>query len=109
MTPEGKYVVVFVTTSSTDEAETIAEALVNERLAACVNVLPQCRSVYRWEGKLQRDDEALMIIKSRRDLFAEVERRVVSLHSYEVPEVISLDLADVSKSYLSFLHDSLSG
>jgi periplasmic divalent cation tolerance protein len=108
MTTDDGYMVVFVTTPNAQEAETIAQALVNDRLAACVNVLPACRSIYRWEGKLQHDDEALMVIKSRRDRFADLERRVVELHSYDVPEVIAVDLADISSGYLSFLRDSLS-
>jgi periplasmic divalent cation tolerance protein len=102
------YVVVFITAPNSDEAERIAATLVEERLAACVNVLPSCRSIYRWDGDLQRDDEALMIVKSHRDAFAALERRVVELHSYDVPEVIALDLTHVSTGYLAFLRDSLS-
>ena len=103
-----EYVAVFITAPNVEEAERIADALVDERLAACVNVLPGCRSIYRWEGALQHDDEALMIVKSSRDAFAALEKRVIELHSYDVPEVIALDLTDVSAGYLAFLRDSLS-
>ena len=101
------FVVVLVTASDVGEAESIAATLVEEQLAACVNVIPACRSIYRWEGKLQRDDEALMIIKSRRDRFARLETRVRELHSYDVPEVIALDIAASSRGYLEFLFDRL--
>lgn len=107
MTDVDAYIVVLVTAPNTEEAEKIAEALVEERLAACVNVLPGCRSVYRWEGELQRDDEVLMVIKSHRARFADLERRVTELHSYDVPEVIALDLAGISAGYRAFLDDSL--
>ena len=103
-----QYVAVFITAPNVQEAERIAATLVDEKLAACVNVLPGCRSIYRWEGKLQHDDEALMIVKSRRAAFASLEKRVVELHSYDVPEIIAIDLADVSAGYLAFLRDSLS-
>ena len=103
-----EYVVVFITAPGVEEAERIAAALVEERLAACVNVLPGCRSIYRWEGALQHDDEALMIVKSSRAAFAALEKRVVELHTYDVPEVIAVDLTDISAGYLAFLKDSLS-
>jgi len=107
MTDDKAYIVVLVTAPNTEEAEKIAEALVEERLAACVNVLPGCRSVYRWEGELQRDDEVLMVIKSHRARFADLEIRVTELHSYDVPEVIALDLTDISAGYRTFLDNSL--
>jgi periplasmic divalent cation tolerance protein len=104
----GDYVVIFITAPNEAEAEHIAGALVEERLAACVNVLPGCRSIYRWEGELQQDQEVLMIVKSSRSAFAALEKRVVELHSYDVPEVIAVNLADISPGYLTFLEDSIS-
>jgi uncharacterized protein involved in tolerance to divalent cations len=103
-----EFLVVFITAPNVEEAERIATALVDERLAACVNVLPDCRSIYRWEGELQHDDEALMIVKSSQDAFEALEKRVIELHSYDVPEVIAVDLTAVSTDYLAFLRDSLS-
>jgi uncharacterized protein involved in tolerance to divalent cations len=104
----GDYIVVFITAPNAAEAERIAGALVEERLAACVNVLPECRSIYRWEGALQQDQEVLMIVKSSRRAFGALEKRVVELHSYDVPEVIAVNLTDISPGYLSFLEDSIS-
>ena len=104
----GDYVVIFITAPNAAEAECIAGALVEERLAACVNVLPGCRSIYRWEGALQQDEEVLMIVKSSRSAFTALEKRVVEMHSYDVPEVIAVNLTDISERYLTFLEDSIS-
>ena len=108
MTDRTDFVVVLVTTPDTETAESIARVLVEERLAACVNVLPACSSVYRWEGKIQRDEEALMLIKSRRDRFRTVETRILELHGYDVPEIVALDITAASDGYLDFLTRSLS-
>jgi uncharacterized protein involved in tolerance to divalent cations len=108
MTGEERYLVAFITAGTAEEAHRIADTLVNERLAACVNVLPGCRSVYRWKGELQHDEEALMIVKTSRAALAGLEKRVLELHSYDVPEIIAVDLSDVSSGYLAFLRDSLS-
>ena len=89
-TPSPQACVVLVTTGSETEAETIATALLEERLAACVNILSPVRSLYRWQGKIADDREWLLVIKTRAERFAAVEARVRGLHSYEVPEVISL-------------------
>lgn len=96
-------VTVFVTVESRDEARTIAQALVRERLAACVNVLPEIRSFYWWDGAVQDDPELLLIVKTRADRFADLERRVRELHSYEVPEVIALPIRQGSEPYLDWV------
>lgn len=98
--------IVFVTTSTRDEAAAIAEALVSDRLAACVNIIPVIESVYRWEGKVTRDSEALMIIKTTDERYAELERRVRQLHSYSTPEVVALRIERGSEQYLNWLRDS---
>ncbi len=95
--------VILVTTSSEAEAEMIAAALLKERLVACVNILGPIRSLYRWEGKITNDREWLLVIKSRAERFVAVEARVRTLHSYEVPEVISLPLLAGSVSYLDWI------
>jgi periplasmic divalent cation tolerance protein len=95
--------VVFVTAASEQQAEAIANALVTERLAACVNVVSPIRSIYRWEGKVQSDLEHLMIIKTRVKLVAKVEERVKQLHSYEVPEIIALPIVAGARSYLDWI------
>lgn len=95
--------VVLVTTPTTERAAEIARALVEERLAACGNVVPGLRSIYRWEGKVQEDDEALLVLKTTRDRFEALRERVLSLHPYEVPEVIALPVEAGSAPYLSWL------
>lgn len=107
MTTEEGYQVVFVTVPGIDEGERIAVALVEERLAACVNVIPVCRSIYRWEGRIEHDDETLMIVKAAKGDFAALESRVTELHPYDVPEIVAVDLDAVSAAYLAFLRDSL--
>jgi periplasmic divalent cation tolerance protein len=98
--------IVFVTTSDNDEAASIAGALVSERLAACVNVVPAIESIYRWEGKVTHDREALIIIKTTDERYPELERRIKDLHSYSTPEVIALRIERGSSDYLEWLRDS---
>ncbi len=100
------WIVVLVTTSSTSEAEKIGNALVEERLAACVNIVPAVRSLFHWQGKICDESETLLIIKSRRDLFPSLCKRVQTLHSYTIPEVIALPILDGSPDYLSWINDS---
>ena len=94
---------VFVTASSTEEAETIARAMVEERLAACANLVPSVSSVFRWEGRIEREEEVLIILKSRRMLLDRLVERVRELHSYEVPEVVALPIVGGSDAYLDWL------
>jgi periplasmic divalent cation tolerance protein len=105
--PEASFQVVLVTVGKREEAESLAETLVSERLAACVNIIPHCRSYYRWEGKLSRDDELLLFVKSKQSLFAVLRDRIAELHSYDVPEIIALDIQNGSRAYLDFLADNL--
>ena len=100
-------VVVFVTCSSAEEAGRIARALVEERLAACVNVSSPIRSVYRWQGKLTDDEEVLLVIKTTRELFDPLRRAVEKLHSYQVPEVICLPVIDGAPNYLNWIGASV--
>jgi periplasmic divalent cation tolerance protein len=102
-------IVVLITASSQEEADQIANALVAEMIAACVNVVPGITSVYRWEGKVQRDAEWLLIAKSRRDVLDALVQRVQALHSYDVPEVIALPLVGGSEAYLSWLDREVHG
>ncbi len=102
-----EFIVVYVTVSSREEGRTIAKALVEERLAACVNQLPGVRSTYRWEGKIEESAEELLIIKTSQKLFTALEQRVCELHSYAVPEVIAVPIVAGSKPYLQWLDDQL--
>ena len=101
--------VVLMTAGSQEEAERIAQALVAEGLAACVNVVPGVTSIYRWEGKVQRDQEWLLVAKSRRDALDRLVERVRALHSYDVPEIIALPLAGGSEPYLRWLDSVVAG
>ncbi len=99
--------VVLVTAGSEDEAAKIARALVDERLAACVNIVPGMRSIYRWRGAVKDDSEVLMIIKTGAAAIDALEARVRELHSYEFPEIISLPLDKGNGPYLDWLAESL--
>lgn len=100
-------VVIYVTSGDAAESEKIARTLVEKRLAACVNIIPQIRSFYRWEGKIQDDPEYLMVIKTSRRLFSAVRAEVERLHSYHVPEVICVPIVEGSENYLSWLGECL--
>ncbi len=98
-------IVVFVTCGSKEEASKIARSLVEERLAACVNIFSPIRSIYRWEGKICDDEEWLLIVKTQKRRFEELEKKVRSLHSYSVPEIIALPITQGSSSYLRWLSE----
>ncbi|WP_231137316.1 divalent-cation tolerance protein CutA [Chromobacterium paludis] len=90
-----------------ETAERIAETLVSERLAACVNILAPCRSVYRWQGAVERADEVPLLIKTRRDAYAKLEARLLALHPYEVPEIVAWPLAQGLPAYLTWVSQSV--
>lgn len=100
-------IVILSTCAGQEEARKMAELLLEQRLAACVNILPGIRSYYRWQGKLESADECLLLIKSSRDLFPAVTAAIESAHSYEVPEVIALPVIDGADNYLAWLRSSL--
>ncbi len=99
-------IVVLVTCGSEEEALKIARALVEERLAACANIISPIRSIYRWEGKIWDEREWLLIIKTQSHRFSELEKKVKSLHSYSVPEIVSLSIVDGSSSYLNWIQEN---
>jgi periplasmic divalent cation tolerance protein len=100
------FVVVLVTVPDEQVASRIAQALVREKLAACVNVLPGVRSVYAWKGEICNEGELLCLVKTRREIYPWVRERVLALHPYEVPEIIALPLIEGSDTYLAWLRDS---
>ncbi len=102
-----EFIVVYVTAGSAAEAEQLAHALVEEKLAACVTRVKSVQSVYRWQGQVERSDEELLIIKTRRELFSNLEKRVRALHSYSVPEIVAVPVVDGSAGYLNWLGDQL--
>jgi periplasmic divalent cation tolerance protein len=99
------YRVVLITCGSQEEAEKMAEAIVGEKLAACVNIVPGLTSIYQWEGKICKDPEVLMIAKTREKNLRHLEDRVKALHSYSVPEFIVLPIVSGSKEYLDWVKD----
>lgn len=98
-----KTIVIFVTAGSIAEAKKIGQTLVEECLVACCNIVQPVESIFQWQGKLHIEREVLMILKTREELFSAVEHRVKQLHSYEVPEIISLPITQGSKSYLDWV------
>jgi len=100
-------IVVFLTAGSADEARRIADHLVAQRLAACVQVLPEIESVYTWKGEVQHEKEVLILAKTGVDKFAELEKSVRAIHSYETPEIIAVRMSDVSEPYRMWLIDSV--
>jgi len=104
-----KHVVVFMTASSPREARKIAGALVKEKRAACVNLLPGLRSIYRWKGKVESAREILLLAKTTAAAMPGLIRRVRQLHSYEVPEIIALPIAAGHKGYLAWVESSVKG
>jgi periplasmic divalent cation tolerance protein len=96
-------ILVLVTCGFEEEAIKIAHALVEEHLAACVNLISPLRSIYRWEGKIWDEKEWMLIIKTQKQRFGELEKKVKSLHSYAVPEIISLPIVEGSPPYLNWL------
>lgn len=99
--------VVFVTGPDRESLVRVGRALVEEQLVACVNVLPEVTSIYRWSGEVNVDGEALAMIKTTRASVSSVCRRVSELHPYELPECIALDVCDGSERYLNWVRDSV--
>jgi periplasmic divalent cation tolerance protein len=99
-------VLVLTTIPADQRGHAIAKALVEERLAACVNLLPQMRSTYRWQGAVTEDTEHQLVIKTTRARLPEVERRLHELHPYEVPEFLVVDVASGSERYLSWVEEN---
>ncbi|HMF89004.1 MAG TPA: divalent-cation tolerance protein CutA [Candidatus Angelobacter sp.] len=95
--------IVLTTAGSADEARKIAEALVDRRLAACVNIVPQIESVYRWEGKVEHAAEWLLVIKTQAAAFKRVRDTIKELHAYNLPECIMLDVCDGDQEYLDWI------
>jgi len=99
----GDYRVVLVTAPSAEEAERLAALCIEEGLAPCVNIVPACVSIYRWEGEMHRDEEALMVIKTREKSLADLTGLIEHSHPYDVPEILALPLAGVGGAYAGYL------
>jgi periplasmic divalent cation tolerance protein len=104
-----EFLIVFVTCEGREQADAVAEKVVSEGLAACVNVVPGVRSCYVWEGKQMWSDEVLLLIKTTRAGFDRLEKRVRELHSYEVPEVVGVGVEAGFGKYLDWVRDGVRG
>ena len=102
------FIVVFVTVGSPKEGDRLSRALVEERLAACVNRVKGVQSVYRWQGQIEQSEEELLIIKTKQGLFDRLKKRVQELHSYSAPEIVALPILKGSENYLRWLEEELS-
>ncbi len=102
-----EHCLVLSTVASAEDGERLARALLERRLAACVNVLPGVTSLYRWEGRVERSEERLLVIKTRTDRFEELRATLVDLHPYEVPEVVAFEITAAHGPYLSWLDESV--
>ena len=100
------YIVVLVTAKDEAQANKIAEKLVTEKLIACANIVPGIQSIFRWQGKVDRAREVLLVLKSRRRHFPAIVKTVRALHSYDVPEIIALPIVEGNKDYLNWLTES---
>jgi periplasmic divalent cation tolerance protein len=102
-------IIVFVTCESREQAEKIAQSVVTDKLAACVNVLPGIRSCYMWEGKLTWSDEVLLFIKTTRGRFDQLQERVKELHSYSLPEIVAVTIDEAFDKYIEWIDSSVGG
>jgi periplasmic divalent cation tolerance protein len=102
-----EYIIVFVTTASKQEAERIANHLLNDRLIACANIIGPVTSLFRWQGNVNRADEYLALMKSRKNLFDRLTEAVKAMHSYEVPEILAVPVVEGPRTYLDWLQSSL--
>ena len=104
---ESDSIAVFMTAPTRDEARRLAELLIEKRLAACVQIIPEMESVYRWKGNIEHANEVLLIAKTLQAKFAELEQEIRSAHSYDTPEIVALTLTAGSHPYLDWLQRSV--
>ena len=101
------YICVLSTAPDISEAERIADTLVSEKLVACVNLVSGVKSIYWWKNRVQHEEEIMMVMKTRRKYLHRLENRIKELHSYEVPEIIALNIFRGSKEYLNWIYSSV--
>ena len=104
---EPTYIVLFITTDTAEEARKIAEVLLEQKKAACVNIIPGVNSLFRWEGKVDSARENLLVVKTKASLLSEVINLVKKVHSYDVPEIIALPIIGGNKDYLDWIGKSV--
>ncbi len=99
------YILVFITAASPQEAEQLAKALIEKRLAACGNIIPEIRSIFWWKEVIETEQEVLLMLKSRAVLFPTIVNVVTSLHSYDIPEIIAVPITSGSENYLKWIDE----
>lgn len=102
------HIIVFMTAPDPEAAVKIGDAVVSEGLAACCNILPGLRSIYIWKGEMYDEQEVLCMMKTRAELFEELKKRILEMHSYEVPEIIAVDIRDAHEPYIRWI-DNVTG
>jgi periplasmic divalent cation tolerance protein len=108
VSPQDDFVIVHITTKDEAEAHKLATMLLEKKKAACVNVVPEINTLYRWEGKIETGTESLMIVKTSRSLLSDIITLVKASHSYKVPEIIAFPVTGGSPEYLAWLEDEIS-
>lgn len=101
------YILVLITAGSMEEGEIIASALVEEGFAACCNIIPGIKSVFKWKGEVCKENEVLLLVKSKASVFEKLKEKVKKLHSYEVPEIIAFSIKDGLQAYLNWMDEAL--
>ncbi len=101
------YSIVYVTTSGVLESKKIARKLLEEKLAACINIVPNIESIYLWKGEIKEDSESIMVVKTRSELVEEVIKSVEELHSYEIPCIVEITMNNGSKNYLEWVKSEI--
>ena len=104
--PTNDYIIVLTTCNSSALASSIADFLVSNKLAACVNIVKGIESVYQWQGKIEHDNEILLIIKTKQTLFSHVEQAIQERHDYELPEIIAVPIEAGEKNYLNWIQSA---
>ena len=104
--PTNDYIIVLTTCNSSEIASSIADSLVSNKLAACVNIVKGIESVYQWQGKIEHDKEILLIIKTKQALFSQVEQHIQERHDYELPEIIAVPIKAGEKNYLNWIQSA---
>lgn len=101
------YAFVYITTSGKEESKNIGIKLVEEKLAACVNIIPSIESIYLWNGEIEDDNESLLIAKTKQENIDKIIKRVKEIHSYETPAILAIQIIEGSKDYLDYLDGEL--